>query len=90
MMVIEVTTAASSGHVALRSGASEGLVANRILSLADYNLPHGLDGVRASILLLREAMHRAIPSLVLTGDTSAGALERDRAWRTIASTLPSR
>lgn len=41
--------------------------------LTDYNLPHGMDGVRA-VILLREALHRAVPAIVLTGDISTEAL----------------
>jgi two-component system CheB/CheR fusion protein len=43
------------------------------LILADYNLPNGMDGARATALL-REAMHRSIPAIMLTGDISTGTL----------------
>ena len=43
------------------------------LILADYNLPTGMDGVRAT-LLLREALHRPVPAIILTGDISTSTL----------------
>ena len=39
------------------------------LILADYNLPHGMDGVRTT-LMLRQALHRPVPAIILTGDIS--------------------
>jgi two-component system CheB/CheR fusion protein len=39
------------------------------LILADYNLPNGMDGVRTT-QMLREALHRAVPAIILTGDVS--------------------
>jgi two-component system, chemotaxis family, CheB/CheR fusion protein len=43
------------------------------LILADYNLPTGMDGVRATLLLC-EALHRAVPAIILTGDISTNTL----------------
>ena len=43
------------------------------LILADYNLPTGMDGVRATVLV-REALHRVVPAIILTGDISSGTL----------------
>jgi two-component system CheB/CheR fusion protein len=43
------------------------------LILADYNLPTGMDGVRATVML-REALHRAVPAIILTGDISSATL----------------
>jgi two-component system CheB/CheR fusion protein len=43
------------------------------LILADYNLPTGMDGVRAT-LLLREALNRLVPAIILTGDISTNTL----------------
>ncbi len=64
-------TMAEDGIVALdlvKSGAI-----GPCLILTDYNLPHDIDGLRA-IALLREALHRSVPAIVLTGDISAKAL----------------
>jgi two-component system CheB/CheR fusion protein len=68
-----VVTTASDGIVALdlvRRG-----VAGPDLILADYNLPNGMDGVRA-IVLLREAMQRRVPAIILTGDISTRTLSK--------------
>jgi two-component system CheB/CheR fusion protein len=43
------------------------------LVLADYNLPHGMDGLQL-IGKLREVLHRPIPVIILTGDISAETL----------------
>jgi two-component system CheB/CheR fusion protein len=43
------------------------------LILADYNLPTGMNGVRATVLL-REALNRAVPAIILTGDISTATL----------------
>jgi two-component system CheB/CheR fusion protein len=43
------------------------------LILTDYNLPNGIDGVRVTILL-REALRRKVPAIILTGDISTRAL----------------
>lgn len=40
------------------------------LILADYNLPNGMNGLML-IAKAREALHRQIPAIILTGDTSA-------------------
>ena len=48
-------------------------VARPDLILADYNLPAGMDGVRATGLL-RAALHRTVPAIVLTGDISTSTL----------------
>lgn len=44
------------------------------LILADYNLPHGSDGLEA-IAEIRSILGRKIPALVLTGDISSRALK---------------
>jgi two-component system, chemotaxis family, CheB/CheR fusion protein len=64
-------TTAPDGIVALDL-VKRGVVGPDVV-LADYNLPHGMDGVRA-VTLLREALHRAVPAIILTGDISTGAL----------------
>ena len=43
--------------------------------LADYNLPHGMDGLQA-IAKLRELMGRDIPAIILTGDISTDTLRK--------------
>jgi two-component system, chemotaxis family, CheB/CheR fusion protein len=43
------------------------------LILADYNLPHGMDGLEAAVRL-RAALHREIPVIILTGDISTATL----------------
>jgi two-component system CheB/CheR fusion protein len=64
-------TMAEDGIVALdlvkRGAIGPGLI------LTDYNLPHDMDGTRA-VALLREALHRKVPAIVLTGDISIKAL----------------
>ena len=44
------------------------------LILADLNLPGGLDGLQA-VARLRTALHRPVPVVILSGDTSAAALQ---------------
>jgi len=44
------------------------------LILADLNLPGGLDGLQAAARL-RTALHRPVPVVILSGDTSAAALQ---------------
>ena len=43
------------------------------LILADYNLPHGMDGLQVAAKL-RDALHREVPVIILTGDISTGTL----------------
>jgi two-component system CheB/CheR fusion protein len=71
---------ADEGHRA--ATASDGVMALDLvkrgkaqpdLILADYNLPTGMDGVRATVLL-REALHRIVPAIILTGDISTNTL----------------
>ncbi|MEA2740266.1 MAG: two-component system, chemotaxis family, CheB/CheR fusion protein [Acetobacteraceae bacterium] len=64
-------TTASDGIIALDL-VKRGVVGPDLI-LADYNLPTGMDGVRATILL-REAMQRPVPAIILTGDISTGTL----------------
>jgi two-component system CheB/CheR fusion protein len=59
---------AQDGHAALaREAAKPDLI------LADYNLPGGMDGLRA-IAALREQAGRDIPAIILTGDISTSTL----------------
>jgi two-component system CheB/CheR fusion protein len=43
------------------------------LIVVDYNLPNGMNGLQVAAQL-REALHRQIPTIILTGDTSTAAL----------------
>jgi two-component system CheB/CheR fusion protein len=43
------------------------------LILADYNLSNGMDGLQVAAKL-REALHREVPVIILTGDISTGTL----------------
>ena len=43
------------------------------LILADYNLPNGMDGLQVAARL-RDALHREVPVIMLTGDISTGTL----------------
>jgi two-component system CheB/CheR fusion protein len=43
------------------------------LILADYNLPQGMDGLQVAAKL-RHALHREVPVIILTGDTSTATL----------------
>jgi len=43
------------------------------LILADYNLPHGMDGLQLATKL-REVLHRPVPVIILTGDISTETL----------------
>jgi two-component system, chemotaxis family, CheB/CheR fusion protein len=76
----------SEGHLA--ATAPDGIAALELVArgtirpdliLADYNLPHGMDGVQVTAKL-REKLHRRIPVIILTGDISTGTL-RDIALR---------
>src|SRR6185503_15980494 len=43
--------------------------------IADYNLPGGMTGLQ-TIAGLRDALHREIPAIILTGDISTGTLRK--------------
>jgi two-component system CheB/CheR fusion protein len=58
--------------VAALAQVSRGRVRPDLL-LADFNLPHGLDGVQLATTL-RDRLHRQIPAIILTGDISIGTL----------------
>ncbi len=65
-------TTASDGVMALdlvKRGVSQ-----PDLILADFNLPTNLNGVRATVML-RTALNRPVPAIILTGDISAGTLQ---------------
>jgi two-component system CheB/CheR fusion protein len=65
-------TTASDGVMALDL-VKRGLVQPDLI-LADFNLPTDMDGVRATAML-REALHRPVPAIILTGDISTGTLK---------------
>jgi two-component system CheB/CheR fusion protein len=65
------TSTAGDGIVALDLVARE--MIRPALILADYNLPNGLNGLQLAAQL-REKFHRALPVIILTGDTSTGTL----------------
>ena len=65
------TWAAVDGHDALESLARG--TTRPDLVLADYNLPHGMNGVQAS-QRLRQELDRQIPVIILTGDISTETL----------------
>ena len=67
----QVTTA-PDGPAALALAAGGGLRPD--LLLADLNLPGGMDGLHAAAGL-RIALARPLPVVILSGDTSAGALQ---------------
>jgi two-component system, chemotaxis family, CheB/CheR fusion protein len=66
----EVTTA-HDGVVALDLVTRGSLRPDLIL--ADFNLPRDLNGLQTAIKL-RDALHRTVPAIVLTGDISTGTL----------------
>ncbi|GAA0541231.1 two-component system CheB/CheR fusion protein [Rhizomicrobium palustre] len=72
-----VTAAVCDGAAAL--DLVERGVVKPDLVLADFNLPNRLNGLQASAKL-REKLRREVPVIILTGDTSTGAL-RDIAER---------
>ena len=49
------------------------------LILADFNLPTGMDGIHVA-RMLREELHQAVPTIILTGDISTRTLGRIAAW----------
>jgi len=65
-------TAAPDGPAALALAAAGGLRPD--LLLADLNLPGGMDGLHAAVGL-RTALARPLPVIILSGDTSACALQ---------------
>jgi two-component system CheB/CheR fusion protein len=67
------TASTANGRTALELTAS-GTVKPDIV-IADYNLPGGLTGLQ-TITGLRNALHREIPAIILTGDISTGTLRK--------------
>jgi two-component system CheB/CheR fusion protein len=65
------TVTAPDGVAALEL-AERGMVPPDII-LADYNLPRGMNGLQV-VDKLREALHREIPFIILTGDISTDTL----------------
>jgi two-component system CheB/CheR fusion protein len=65
------TVTAPDGLAALAS-ATRGTIRPDLI-LADYNLPHGMDGLQVAAKL-RDALHREVPVIILTGDISTRTL----------------
>jgi len=67
------TTSAANGRTALELAASG--AAKPDIVIADYNLPGGMTGLQ-TIVGLRDALHREIPAIILTGDISTETLRK--------------
>ena len=65
-------TATAPDGVAALALATRGTIRPDLI-LADYNLPNGMDGLQVAAKL-REALHREVPVIILTGDISTGTL----------------
>ena len=65
-------TATAADGVAALALATRGTIRPDLI-LADYNLPNGMDGLHVAAKL-REALHREVPVIILTGDISTGTL----------------
>jgi two-component system, chemotaxis family, CheB/CheR fusion protein len=65
------TATAPDGEAALAL-TTQGTIRPNIV-LADYNLPNGMNGLQVAANL-REALHRAVPIIILTGDISNNTL----------------
>ena len=72
---------ADEGHVVVT--ASDGVMALDLVRrgvarpdviVADFNLPTGMDGVRATVML-RDELNRAVPAMILTGDISTATAD---------------
>jgi two-component system CheB/CheR fusion protein len=66
-------TAAAPDGVAALALATRGTIRPDLI-LADYNLPNGMDGLQVAAKL-RDALHRQIPVIILTGDISTSTRE---------------
>jgi two-component system CheB/CheR fusion protein len=65
-------TVAAADGVAAMALATRGTIRPDLI-LADYNLPNGMDGLQFAAKL-RDALHRDIPVIILTGDISTSTL----------------
>ena len=68
----EVTTAYDG--VRARDLVAGGMVRPDLI-LADYNLPNGMNGTEVG-KLVRQALDRPVPAIILTGDISTGTLSK--------------
>ena len=80
-------TSAPDGIVALDLVARG--VVRPDLTLADYNLPNGMDGLEF-IAKLRQKLYRQLPAIILTGDISSGTLREVALRNCEDSTNPCR
>lgn len=78
-------TTASNGPAALALVA-DGTVCPDII-LADYNLPNGMNGLQLAEKL-QERLGRKLPTVVLTGDTSAATLQHIAAGDSVRLSKP--
>ena len=67
-------TATAPDGVAALALATRGTIRPDLI-LADYNLPNGMDGLQVAAKL-RDALHREVPVIILTGDISTDTLAR--------------
>jgi two-component system CheB/CheR fusion protein len=65
-------TATAPDGVAAMALATRGPIRPDLI-LADYNLPHGMNGLQVAAKL-REVLHRELPVIILTGDISTSTL----------------
>ncbi|MGA7712427.1 MAG: chemotaxis protein CheB [Rhizomicrobium sp.] len=65
-------TALAADGIAALDLVTRGIVRPDIL-LADYNLPHGMNGLQVAAKL-REILYRQLPVIILTGDITTGTL----------------
>jgi two-component system CheB/CheR fusion protein len=66
-------TATAPDGVAAMALATRGAIRPDLI-LADYNLPHGMNGLQVAAKL-RDALHHQIPVIILTGDISTSTRE---------------
>jgi len=66
-------TATAPDGVAAMALATRGSIRPDLI-LADYNLPHGMNGLQVAAKL-RDDLHRAVPIIILTGDISTSTLD---------------
>jgi two-component system CheB/CheR fusion protein len=65
-------TATAPDGVAAMALATRGTIRPDLI-LADYNLPHGMNGLQVAAKL-RDVLHREVPVIILTGDISTATL----------------
>jgi len=80
------TISAANGRTALELAASRTVKPDIVI--ADYNLPGGMTGLQ-TIAGLRDALHREIPAIILTGDISTGTLRKIAQGRCVHLNKPA-